>query len=185
MSEIKKNITSIFMVPTLFIGRDNLIDNGFVNGYVCDLQKEFNYEDCVYVLFRPKDIMRFREFLQVEYDRTESIVEDYDYEGGYVVVVYKLKTKFKKDFDLIKQGKYSKTSQEFKDLFPKTITIMKGLLRRDEISLQYRVFYKTEDLKKYWEDKLGVDFTDDMELWQGFNEEHESLNLKTLKIEYV
>ena len=34
MSDIKRNITSIFMVPTLKIGREELENNGFINGYV-------------------------------------------------------------------------------------------------------------------------------------------------------
>ena len=37
--ERKHTITSIFIVPTLSIGRDKLIDNGFVNGYIKDGNK--------------------------------------------------------------------------------------------------------------------------------------------------
>lgn len=64
------------------------------------------------------------------------------------------------------------------------IKIKKNGLHRDEISLQYRVFNRTEDLVKFWEDKLGVEFTDDQEVWHGFEEENEILNIEKLK-EYV
>ena len=36
-----------------------------------------------------------------EYERTKDIIEDYDYEDGYVVVVYKLNMEFKEDFNTI------------------------------------------------------------------------------------
>jgi hypothetical protein len=53
------------------------------------------------------------------------------------------------------------------------------------VSLQYRVFNKTEDLKKYWEEKIGIEFDDSMEVWQGFIDERETLFIDKLKEEYV
>jgi len=182
--EIKKTITSIFMVPTLKIPKDSLRENGIINGYIKDGRREVQYEDCIYLLFRPTDLDKFREFLDSEYERTKAVIDDYDYENGYVVVVYQLDNKFKKDFELIKRSKYSKTSPAFQALFPKVIKIKKNGLHKDEISLQYRVFNRTEDLIKFWEEKLEVEFTDDQEVWHAFIEEDEILNLEKLK-EYV
>lgn len=178
---VTKTITSIFMVPTLKINRENLMDNGFINGYMKDGRKDVQYENCIYLLFKPADIDKFRDFLDGEYERTKSIVDDYDYEDGYVVVVYELNPKFKKDFELVRKSKYSKTSEEFQKLFPKIIKIKKNGVNREEVSLQFRVFNKTEDLKQFWEDRLGVDFDDDIELWHGFFEENEILNLDKIK----
>lgn len=182
--EIKKTITSIFMVPTLKIPKDALKDNGFINGYVKDGNREMQYENCIYLLFHPNDLDKFREFLDSEYERTKDIIDDYDYNKGYVVVVYQLDTNFAKDFKLIKKGKYSKTSAAFQALFPKVIKIKKNGLHKDEISLQYRIFNRTEDLIKFWEEKLGVEFEDDQEVWHGFEEENEVLNIEKIK-EYV
>jgi hypothetical protein len=182
--EIKKTITSIFMVPTLKVPKDALKENGFINGYVKDGSREVQYENCIYLLFQPKDLDKFREFLDSEYERTRSVIDDYDYDNGYVVVVYQLDSKFAKDFELIKQSKYSKTSAAFQALFPKVIKIKKNGLHKDEISLQYRVFNRTEDLIRFWEDKLGVEFDDDQEVWHAFEEENEILNIEKLK-EYV
>jgi hypothetical protein len=58
-------------------------------------------------------------------------------------------------------------------------------MKKDEISLQYRVFNKTEDLKEYWEEKLGIEFEDSMEVWQGFIEENEILFIDKLKEQNV
>jgi hypothetical protein len=169
------------MVPTLKIDRDALKDNGFINGYIKDELRDISYDDCVYLLFNPKDLDKFREFLDSEYERTKSIIDDYDYEDGFVVVVYKLDSNFSKDFELIKQGKYSKTSKKFQTLFPKVIKVIRNGLHKDEISLQYRIFNKTEDLINFWEESLDVQFDKDQEIWYGFEEKNETLNVEKLK----
>ena len=183
--EIKKNITSIFMVPTLKVPKDALRGNGFINAYIKDNRREDQYKESIYLLFKPKELDKFREFLDNEYERTKSIIEDYDYEDGYVVVVYQLNEKYRKDFDLIRQGKYSKTSADFQKNFPKIIKIYRGGLHKDEISLQYRIFNKNEDLVDFWEEKLGIDFKttvgNDFEVWEGWDEQKEILELDKIK----
>jgi hypothetical protein len=179
--ERKHTITSIFIVPTLSIGKDKLLDNGFVNGYIKDNKRDIQYENAVYLLFKPENLDKFRNFLDGEYERTKSIIDDYDYEDGYVVVVYEINPRLKGDVELIKQGKYSQTSPAFQGSFPKVVQIKKNGLRRDEISLQYRVFNKTEDLVKFWEDKLGIELPEDVEVWHGFFEENEVLDLDKIK----
>jgi len=174
--------TTIFMVPTLETPKNSLRDNGFINAYIKDELSESEYEDCIYVLFKPNDLNLFKDFLDSEYERTKQVIEDYDYEEGFVVVVYKLNKKFDKDFNKIKQGKYSKTSKEFQELFPKVIKLKKNGLHRDEVSLQYRVFNKTNDLIEYWQEKIGSSssWKDEYEVWSGFNIENETLTKKTL-----
>lgn len=180
--EIKKTITSIFMVPTLKFPKNKLKDNGFINGFMFDLErKDTHCENNVYLLFQPKNLDRFREFLDEEYERTKNIVEDYDYKNGYVVIVYQLNKDFNSDFELIKSGKYSKTSPEFQKLFPKLMEINMNGLIKNEISLQYRIFNKTKDLVEFWEDKLNIDFSnlfgEDFEVWEGFDLKRETLNI--------
>lgn len=179
--EIKKTITSIFIVPILKINKDDLKNNGYSNGYIEDGRKDVQYENSLYLLFKPENLDRFRTFLDNEYERTKNIIDDYDYENGYVVIVYKIDDKFKKDVELIKEGKYSKTSKVFQEMFPKTIKIQRDGLSRDEISLQYRVFNKTPDLIEFWEKKLNVTFDDAQELWEMFVKEEEILNLDKIK----
>jgi hypothetical protein len=179
--DVKKTITSIFIVPTLGINRDGLLTNGFINGYIKDENKEYDV-DVVYILFKPKNLDKFRDFLETEYVRTKNIIEDYDYEDGFVVVVYQIPDIWKKDIILVKQGKYSKTSLAFQESFPKVIKVIKKGLHKDELSLQTRIFMKSPDLQEYWENKLGVNFNDNMEVWEGWNEDNETLNLEKLKI---
>jgi hypothetical protein len=183
--EIKKTITSIFMVPTLKVPKDALKSNGFINAYIKDVDKDVEYENSIYLLFKPENLDKFREFLDSEYERTKAVIEDYDYEDGYVVVVYQLNEKYKDDFLLVKQGKYSKTSAGFQKLFPKVVTIVKNKVARDEISLQYRIFNKNEDLVEFWEDKLGINLQgllgEDFEVWEGWDELKEVLEINKIK----
>ena len=176
--EFKRTVTTIFMVPTLGFPRDALIGNGFINGYSKDGSREVQYENCIYLLFLPTNVDKFRVFLENQYAVSSDIVDDYDYEGGYVVVVYKLNTQYEKDFGLIRKGKYSKTSKEFQNLFSRIVKLKPG---KDEISLQYRIFNKTEDLVKFWEDKFDVEFDSDQEVWRGWDEEDETLYIDKIK----
>ena len=180
---MRKTITTIFMVPTLQIPKGALRLLGFINAYQQDMDRDMDYgkDKVIYLLFKPEDTDYFREFLDAEYERTDLIVEDYDYPDGYIVLIYKLRESFKRDYARVKKGQYSKTTPAFQKLFPKVIKLMKGGLHRDEISLQYRVFNKTPDLIEFWEKKLGMEFTDDMEVWSGWEESKEILNIMDIK----
>jgi len=169
------------MVPTLKVPNEGFKYQGFINAFIKDERREVQYEDCIYVLFRPENLDRFREFLDSEYERTKDLIDEYDYEEGFVVLVYKLNPKLKKDYELIKQGKYSKTSKTFQNSFSKTVKVLLNGVMIDQKSLQIRIFEKTEDLKEYWEEKLNVTFDDEYEVWDGWDEQKEVLNLDKIK----
>lgn len=170
------------MVPTLKIPRGELLGNGFINGFSKDEMKEEHYPDSVFVLFRPQSLTKFRKFLDSEYERTKSVIEDYDYPKGFVVVVYKLDPYYKEDFDLVRQSKYSKTSKEFQKEFPKTVILKTTWSESEEISLQYRVFNKTEDLALFWEKQFDVTLPKEQELWRAYEEEKETLTQSKLEV---
>jgi len=58
-------------------------------------------------------------------------------------------------------------------------------LNKDEISLQYRIFNKAEDLVSFWEEKLGIDFEKEFEVWEGWDEQKEILELDKIKEQCV
>jgi len=183
--ELKKTVSSTFFVPLLKIGKDNLVKAGYVNAYIRDDGRDVEYQECVYLLFKPENLIDFKQFLEDEYERTKNIIDDYDYGGGFVVLVYKLNPKFKKDLDLIREGKYSKTSKNFQSEYSKTIRISDGAHSwKEEVSIQFRIFNKTKDLREFWERELEVTFSDDQEVWYAFDEEKETLTPKKLE-EYV
>jgi hypothetical protein len=176
------------MVPLLKIPKDQMRLNNFINAYIKNSDRDVEYsENTIHLLFCPENIDRFREFLISEYKRCECIIEDYDYfNNKFIVVVYKIDDKFKEDIELIKSGKYSKTSQDFQNEFPKNITIIEKGFHKNEVSLQYRIFNKTEDLIDFWNTKLEIDISslfenNDFEVWEGFQIDRETLTLNKLK----
>jgi len=180
----KVTITTMFILPTLNIDKAELKANGFINGYIYDDRKDVQHENVVYILFKPTNLDKFRVFIENQMTLKKDIIDDYDYEDGYVVLVYNLNKKWKKDFNLVKEGLYSQTSKGFQNLFPKTIKVekQKGNFR-DETALQHRVFDKSSDLRSYWEDKIDMKFTEEMEVWDGFDPIRETLNLDKIKTE--
>lgn len=181
---LKKTISSIFLVPTLKLNREKLEKCGYLNGYIRDVNRDMNYgENTISLLFHPPNKELFQEFVDAEYLKSGSdLIDDYDLGDGYVVMVYNLNRRFKEDFKLIKQGKYSKTSKEFQELFPKVTKIVSKLgLQRDEISLSHKIFNKAEDLREYWENKIAVNFKEDMEIWDTWVEENELLEIDKIK----
>jgi hypothetical protein len=181
MSVQKNTISSIFMLPTLKINRDQLLVNNFINAFYKDPNRDMDYGDCVYLLFKPKDFDRFEDFVEGEYVRTKQMIDDYDYDNGLVVLVYLLDSTYKADFDKIRKGKYSKTSPEFQALFPKIIKSLKNGKYQDQISVQFRIFNKDEALKAYWEERINKAFTPDMEVYDGWDDENEILNIEKVK----
>ena len=74
---MEKTITSIFIRPTLKFSRNELTENGYINSFIRDDIFQTKYEDCVYLLFRPKYINKFRNFVYTEYERTKLIIADW------------------------------------------------------------------------------------------------------------
>lgn len=180
--KLKKTISTIFMLPTLKLPKEQLQEHGFINCYELDKEHDVIYSNCVYLLFKPENFVTFRAFLDEEYERTTNIVEDYDYGNGFVVVVYKLNPRFLNDFLLVRKGHYSKTTKAFQSIFNKTTKILKDGKLTEEISLQFRIFNKTAELVEFWEEKIGVKLKEDMEVWQTYDKEREVLTLEKLKL---
>lgn len=173
-NKIKKNCTTVFMVAPFGVGRERLASNGFIGAYLGDVDKpELHYERGIYFLFKPENIMDFQDFLYEERERGAKIVEDYDYEEGFVVMIYLLDDRYKEDYKKFLEGKYSKFSQEFKKNFPEKVIINTGGYEREEITTQQRIFNKDISLKEYWEDFFNIDMGD-LELWSKPNLEKDS-----------
>lgn len=185
MSEQKNKkitVSSIFMVPTLKIDEKYIKTHNFINGFSKDADKDEYDENVVFVLFKPKNMDSFQWFVDEEYDRTDAILEDYDIgTSGAVVLVYRLNSAFKADFDLVRQGKYSRTSKKFQELFKKTKTIVENGEHVDKMSLQWKIFTKAEDLRGFWEEEIGTRFKEDMEVWSEFSIEKETLTAEKIK----
>lgn len=171
--------TTIFIVPLLKIGNEKLETHNFINAYSEDKQKEGIYRNAVFLLFKPQSNHSFSQFVNEEQERGVWI-DDYDYEDGYVVLVYKMPEIAENDLKLLKSGQYSKTSKSFKNKYTQVKKIVKNNKHYDEISLQWQIFLKDNNLRGYWEDKIGVSLKEDMEVWKTWDESEEILNINDI-----
>jgi hypothetical protein len=58
---------------------------------------------------------------------------------------------------------------------------MKKGIPREETSLQYQIFNKSDSLREYWESRIAIDLRDDYEVWNTFDLEKETLNIERIK----
>jgi hypothetical protein len=170
-----KTITTIFCVPLLGIGRGLLKQNGFIDAYVDDKITNPNFDDAIYLLFRPEYPSRFRKFLNHEYLRSKLILDDYDIKDGFCIVVYRPASSHSKDIELVKQGKYSKVSKDFQSFFPFYVEIEKDGIIRKEKSLQQRVFNKDTSLLDYCITNNIQNYIKNDEYWYSYDVMNDSL----------
>ncbi len=159
--------TDLFLRPMLNINESYLSRFGYVSAYLKDTDHEPEYENAIYLLFRPEDLSLFEKFVQAEKRRVGNLfLEDYDCGYGYVVMVYRIPDQYMNDYKLFLQGKYSKFSRELIEIFPETVT------RKDEWgydkvdnSLYFHIFNRSKAMRNYWEEKLGTELEPDAEYW--------------------
>ncbi len=84
------NISRVFMVRTLGIGKERLEKQGFIDSFLKDQSAVIDHENCLILAFRPNNPFEFQEFLRNETSRIKSIIHHYSYEGGIEMLVYKL-----------------------------------------------------------------------------------------------
>jgi len=167
VNNTKKTHTDLFLRPMLGINEAYLNRFGYINAYLRDIDHDTEYENAIYLLFRPEDLQLFEKFIQAEKRRVGDLfLEDYDCGYGYVVLVYRIPAFYIDDYHLFLEGKYSKFSRELVDLFPETVT------RKDEWgydkvdnSLHFHIFNRSKAMRNYWEEKLGVELELDAEYW--------------------
>lgn len=184
MIENRKTDTTIFLMPVLGIDRNKLEEHNFIDAFLDDISKQIHYLNCIYILFKPESLEDFQNFLELEKERYPEILDDYDYSGGYVVVVYKFPDKFTGDMQLILNGKYSETSEAFKEKFLKVKKIItESGLHRDLVSLQWLVFKKSNDIVQSWKEEYDIDIEENQEVWGIPDMNREILDIEKIKQE--
>jgi hypothetical protein len=171
MISLQRTITSIFIVPLLGLAREQLHDEqlGYRNGYLMDMGRDVPCDNAVYLVFTPKNMTLFNVFLQGERERTTDcpLIDEYDYEGGVVVLVYQMPPQADQIMSLLLNGKYSEFPDAVKESYPKIVKIKdpRTGLQRDEIALQWRIFKKDANLRQYWEGIIGEALDESAEVW--------------------
>jgi hypothetical protein len=179
---LTKTCTSLFLVPLLGIQKVALDEMGFISGYLGDVSQEVQYDEAIYMLFKPEDQELFGLFVRNETNTNKrNLIDDYDYDGRYTVLVYQIPEKFISDYKLFLEGKYSEFSDAAKKMFPEETPVIVRGHREILPSFAYRVFNKEERMRKWIEDLLGVKLDKDAECWTKPNLEFEKLNIDKIK----
>jgi hypothetical protein len=173
---VSRTINTLFMVPTLRLTLEQLIEHGFIDAYEIDSLRDEQYEDAVYLLFKPANPVRFEMFIESQLVRN-GLIDEYDYENGLVVLVYKLDPAYKTDLDLVKSGKYSETSKIFQELFKQRVNIEIEGVPSTEDSFQNMVFNKSPILVEHWRKEANIEIPVDREYWSMYNIDKETLKL--------
>lgn len=179
MSLFSRTVTTTFLLTPLGINFEEYKFKGFIDAYVGDFNKEDYGDYFIFMLFKLEDL-DIKELI-----KNPNYVEDYDY-NGFVVVVFLYPEKFRMDYDLIKEGKYSKVSSEFKKSFPKEIYFYDSETKRKFLGNSYiykvinRFAYIADDLAEM----LWVEVTPEMEYWKGFELERETLDINKIYEKY-
>ena len=158
------NVRNVYIVPLLNIGRDRLNKQGFVNSYLYSGDEEEDYDHAIHLLFQTKNMESFNDFIAEERERPISLLDERDYQDGYVLLTYGIPEKFREDMDKFWRGQYSKMSQEFKEAIPYYIEKMNGQ-KTNEMTVQHMVFTKSIKLRAHWEKQFNVIMDKDQELW--------------------
>ncbi len=152
--------TTSFITPILKIPSSFLASNGFLNSYLgYYLKTGDTWGECIYLSFEESKLtehmvsylMKHEQFLSSMVDGNTRIFEFRVTESTQDAIV--------KPF---LEGKYSKVDKDYvNNNFPK-LTFSNGSMT---LNPKWKVFYKHPDWAKYWEQRIGITFNDNMEVW--------------------
>lgn len=193
MSQLKFTKTATFLFPLLNIPKSlfdcnikdvfgrTKITSRFINAFSrnkCinkynDIEK--NYVFILVKTYQDVDFDRFYTTLQA----FPNYVDDYD-SKGCCIFVFEVQEKYQKDFDLIKNGKYSEISVQAKKLI-----LLNNFFSGKPFTLPL-ILNKAEALKNSWEERLSAPGSPaelkDQEVWPIIESDSEELNDSILSI---
>ncbi len=167
----KENISTIFLLPAVEIPetvKDKFYEQGFISTYLTCNKLSYPFE-VIYILFNPGEFSIDYNYFERMLINNPNYIEVFDLGNNLVLYVYKIPDKFKEDYNLFLQGKYSKFSKEYKKLFPERSYIIgtdKKPIRdhngkyKTEMSPFHHVFNRSDYIKSKWADKIGYEIDD-------------------------
>lgn len=187
----KFNKTTVFLTKFIFQDSFDMIKkSGYVDAYISDpeimnILQLTERQRFLFLLFRNKklnleDLKRITTSLAAV---PVEIVFSYELVNDYSMIVIEFPERFVDDFDHVVKGNYSKLSQSFKDRFPVTREALntKGQVMGKEYTLYYHIFNKTQWLKDFWMERLGLCELDPrLELWEIPSETDLTFNIQNI-----
>jgi len=185
-SKTKWTKTTSFLIPATGLDVHILLEYGLIDAYMNDLgfeKEEDDNEIDIYLLFSFQ-----KEYSQITNDffrslrEHENFLNEYEIEEGTVI-----RFKLDKEWEHIKLqlslSKYSKIDRNYvNNFFPPMIVYSKDMYGNPltKKSVNYKILTKDEELRKDWEEKLNVNISEDLELWDKLYPEEEILRYEKL-----
>jgi len=178
-SLLKYNASSLFLVkPVVGEGLGTLeSDYQFISSYLKDEEREDLNGDFLFLLFKPIDFEHFESFVFKQKNNT-NFFEDYDYEGGYVVLVYTYPDFMIRDLKKFKEGKFSEFTSYTKGLFNKFYK--PSIIGKQQKTPHWLIFDKDKILRKELSELLDVEIGKEEELFKKPGKE-EILNIGKIR----
>lgn len=158
--------TTSFIRPIIDIPYQTLINNGFEDAYLGMYSKtKDEWGKSIFLSFKIERISEYVRKLLINHSDFVSITIDKD------LLIFEIKVNYEDYTKIIVpflNGKYSQICRDYV-----TKNFPKILLNPRRISSNWKVLTKHPDLKKYWEDRIGVTFTEDQEVWSRPEKEDE------------
>jgi hypothetical protein len=187
----KFNKVSIFLTKFIFQGNFEILrKSGYQDGFISDpdimnILQLTERQRLVFLLFKNKkltleDLKKITTSLAIV---PVDIVFSYELVNDYSMIVVEFPERFVDDFDRIIDGKYSKLSDSFKDRFDMTREVLdsKGQRKGKEYTLYYHIFNKTQWLKDFWMERLGLcELDEKLELWERPDDRDKIFNIKNI-----
>ena len=178
LSKKDKNKTTLFMLPALNLtsgktSYEMLERLGFVNCYT-DHKQSFNtVPDCVYMVFNPSNeaIKNFGKFYDV-YKTYPNFVDDYVVDKNLIVLVFRVKDKWRQSYREFKKSHYSGMSKEYADLF-KRPDMATG---RVHTTTEYFIILKHKEYRTFLENFLDASIDESAELMDKLDPQKETFN---------
>lgn len=173
---------TIFLLKGIGLRALEMKKVGFINAYIDDVDHEPHYDKSLYLLFKPESVAELSLFIGQEKLRTGALVEDYDYAGGFTVLVYTFPYQYHREWNHFLKGEWSEFSAKYAELFPKEVNIKtKTGAQRKDASIWNLVFNRLPELKEFWEKRIDVVLDDEMELWSIPDIKKETLDISVFQ----
>ena len=173
--------TSLFMLPSIDLdghttGYKLLKHFGLVNCYIGHNQTHIKDDSYLYLVFNP-DAEAIKTFhrLYNTYRKYSNFVDDYMIDSNLIVVVFRVKDRWRKTYEQFKLSRYSSMSSEYAQMFKKVN--MSGVVKEDP---QYLVITKSAKYREELELALDVKISPYAELMDPLDLNKEMFNYERL-----
>ena len=160
------NKTTLFMLPSVNFNKDKISFKllkyfGFINCYLDYKQSLETSPDFVYLVFNPdkEAIRRFRDFYDL-YKNLPNFINDYVIDNNLIVVVFKVRDKWKDTLNAFRHSRYSSMSKEYAELF-KRPDLATG---RVYTGREYHIIHRSKELREHMEKELNARISPEAEL---------------------